>query len=163
MDETRTSIEAYFGDLTDPRVDRTKRHALLDIVTVALCGVICGAESWVEIEEFGKAKHGWFAQFLTLTHGIPSHDTFGPVFAALDPEQFETGFGLRMEAIAQHTAGQVVALDGKILRRSHGRSNGKAALHLVSSCASSNRLVLGQVATEDHSNEITAYRCCLMR
>ena len=156
MDETRTSIEAYFGDLTDPRVERTKRHALLDIVTLALCGVICGAESWVEIEEFGKVKQGWFRQFLALPHGIPSHDTFGRVFAALDPEQFGQGFGVWMAAIAEHTAGQVVALDGKTLRRSHDRTNGKAALHLVSAWASSNRLVLGQVAIDDHSNEITA-------
>jgi len=156
MDERRTSIEAYFGDLTDPRVERTKRHGLLDIITLALCGVICGAESWVEVEAFGKAKQAWFAQFLALPHGIPSHDTFGRVFAALDPEQFGAGFGVWMAAIAQHTAGQVVALDGKTLRRSHDRGKGKAALHLVSAWASSNRLVLGQVATDDHSNEITA-------
>lgn len=156
MDETGSSIEQYFGDLTDPRVERTKRHALLDIVTLAVCGVICGAESWVEIEEFGKAKQAWFKQFLTLPHGIPSHDTFGRVFAALDPEQFGAGFGLWMAAIAQHTAGQVVALDGKTLRRSHDRTNGKAALHVVSAWASANRLVLGQVKTQDHSNEITA-------
>lgn len=156
MDETRTSIDVYFGDLTDPRVERTRRHALLDIVTLALCGVICGAESWVEIEEFGKVKQGWFRQFLALPHGIPSHDTFGRVFAALDPEQFGQGFGVWMAAIAEHTAGQVVALDGKTLRRSHDRSNGKAALHLVSAWASSNRLVLAQVAIDDHSNEITA-------
>lgn len=156
MDETRTSIEAYFGGLTDPRVERSKRHALLDIVTLALCGVVCGAESWVEIEEFGRAKQAWFRQFLALPHGIPSHDTFGRVFAALDPEQFGQGFGVWMAAIAEHTAGQVVALDGKTLRRSHDRGNGQAALHLVSAWASSNRLVLGQVAVDDHSNEITA-------
>lgn len=155
-DTRRTSIDAYFGDLIDPRVERTKRHGLLDIITLALCGVICGAESWVEIEEFGKVKQGWFRQFLALPHGIPSHDTFGRVFAALDPEQFGQGFGVWMAAIAEHTAGQVVALDGKTLRRSHDRSNGKAALHLVSAWASSNRLVLGQVAIDDHSNEITA-------
>jgi predicted transposase YbfD/YdcC len=156
MDETRTSIDRYFGDLTDPRMERTKRHGLLDIITLALCGVICGAESWVEIEEFGKVKQDWFRQFLALPHGIPSHDTFGRVFAALDPEQFGAGFGVWMAAIAEHTAGQVIALDGKTLRRSHDRSNGKAALHLVSAWASSNRLVLGQVAVDDHSNEITA-------
>lgn len=156
MDDTRTSIDQYFSNLTDPRVERTKRHALLDIVTLAVCGVICGAESWVEIEEFGKAKQAWFAQVLALPHGIPSHDTFGRVFAALDPGQFGAGFGGWMAAIAQHTAGQVVALDGKTLRRSHDRGNGQAALHLVSAWASRNRLVLGQVKTEDHSNEITA-------
>lgn len=156
MDETRTSIDRYFGDVTDPRVERTRRHGLLDIITLALCGVICGAESWVEIEEFGKVKQDWFRQFLALPHGIPSHDTFGRVFAALDPQQFGAGFGVWMAAIAEHTAGQVVALDGKTLRRSHDRSRGKAALHLVSAWASSNRLVLGQVAVDDHSNEITA-------
>lgn len=156
MDEPRTSIDRYFSDLSDPRMERTKRHGLLDIITLALCGVICGAESWVEIEEFGKVKQEWFRQFLALPHGIPSHDTFGRVFAALDPEQFGAGFGVWMAAIAEQTAGQVIALDGKTLRRSHDRSNGKAALHLVSAWASSNRLVLGQVAVDDHSNEITA-------
>jgi predicted transposase YbfD/YdcC len=155
------SIRDHFDQLTDPRSDHTKHHPLLDIVTIALCGVICGAESWVEIEQFGNAKLPWLRTFLELPHGIPSHDTFGRVFAALDPEQFQAGFLRWVQAVvartsARLTPGQVVALDGKTLRRSHDRTNGKAAIHLVSAWATANRLVLGQVKVDDKSNEITA-------
>jgi predicted transposase YbfD/YdcC len=155
------SIGDHFAALADPRRDHTKRHHLLDIVTVALCGVICGAESWVEIEQFGNAKLPWLRTFLPLPHGIPSHDTFGRVFAALDPEQFQRCFLGWVRAVVarthgQLTPGQVVALDGKTLRRSHDRANGKAAIHLVSAWATANRLVLGQVKVDDKSNEITA-------
>lgn len=155
------SIRDHFATLTDPRSDHTKHHQLLDIITIALCGVICGAESWVEIEQFGHAKLSWLRTFLDLPHGIPSHDTFGRVFAALDPAQFQQCFLGWVQAVVARTAGhltpgQVVALDGKTLRRSHDRSNGKAAIHLVSAWAAENRLVLGQIKVEDKSNEITA-------
>jgi predicted transposase YbfD/YdcC len=155
------SIHDHFATLPDPRSDHTKRHQLLDILTIALCGVICGAESWVEIEQFGHAKLPWLRTFLDLPNGIPSHDTFGRVFAALDAEQFQQCFLGWVQAVVAHTRGQVtprqvVALDGKTLRRSHDRSNGKAAIHLVSAWATANRLVLGQVKVEDKSNEITA-------
>lgn len=150
-------IRDHFSELEDPRVERSKRHQLLDIITIALCGVICGADSWVEVEEFGRAKQKWLRSFLELAGGIPSHDTFGRVFAALDPEQFERGFGSWVEALAQRSTGQLVALDGKTLRRSHDRSAGQSALHLVSAWASANRLVLGQVAVDAKSNEITAF------
>ncbi len=102
-------IRDHFADLKDPRIERSKRHQLLDIITLALCGVICGADSWVEVEEFGRAKLAWLLTFLDLPNGIPAHDTFGRVFAVLDPEQFEQGFGRWVEALAQRTAGQVVA------------------------------------------------------
>ena len=150
------SIGEHFSGLEDPRVDRTKRHQLLDIVIIAICGVICGADNWVDIEEFGKAKLRWLKGFLELPNGIPSHDTFGRVFGRLDPEQFQRCFLSWVQALYEITQGQVVALDGKTLRRSHDRRLGRAAIRMVSAWASANRLVLGQVKVEDESNEITA-------
>ena len=152
----RTSITAHFAALPDPRVERTKEHQLLDIMTIALCAIICGADSWVDVETFGREKRAWLGTFLALPSGIPSHDTFGRVFARLDPEAFGHCFLAWVRAVAPETAGQVVALDGKTVRRSHDRANGKAALHLVSAWASASGLVLGQVAVDDKSNEITA-------
>jgi predicted transposase YbfD/YdcC len=148
-------LETIFAQVEDPRVERTKRHRLRDSILLAICGVICGAEGWVEIEEFGKAKEAWFTELLNLPNGIPSHDTFGRVFAPLDPKQFEASFFQWMEGISQTVQG-VIAIDGKTLRRSHDRAAGKKALHLVSARAVENRLVLAQIATEEKSNEITA-------
>jgi predicted transposase YbfD/YdcC len=151
------SLGEQFARLADPRVERAQRHSLLAIVTIALCGVLCGAESWVEIAEFGRTKADWFATFLELPHGIPSHDTFGRVFAQLDAGQFEACFAEWMQAVAGVLPTQVIALDGKSVRRSHDRGAGKAPLHLVSAWATVNRLVLAQVAVADKSNEITAF------
>ena len=151
-----TSIGAHFASLTDPRADRGQGHLLLDIVTVALCAVLCGAGGWVAVATFGQAKAAWLRTFLALPGGIPSHDTFGRVFARLDPAEFQRCFLAWVRAVVPETAGQVVALDGKTLRRSHDRANGKAALHLVSAWASGSGLVLGQLAVADKSNEITA-------
>ena len=151
-----TSLRDHFAPLKDPRIDRTKHHHLLDILVIAVCAVICGADSWVEIEEFGNAKLSWFRTFLELPNGIPSHDTFGRVFAALDPEQFQTCFLAWVQAVVTITNDQIVALDGKTLRRSHSRGKGKAAIHMVSAWACANRLVLGQVKVDEKSNEITA-------
>ena len=150
------AFRRHFADLPDPRVDRCKRHRLLDVVTVALCAVICGADTWVDVAEFGRSKEGWLRTFLALPNGIPSHDTFGRVFAALAPAAFEAAFLGWVRELAVATAGQVVAIDGKTLRRSHDRTSGRGALHLVSAWASANRLVLGQVAVDEKSNEITA-------
>ena len=148
-------LERIFAHVEDPRIERTKRHRLRDILILAICGVICGAEGWVEIEEFGKAKEGFFQELLDLPNGIPSHDTFGRVFALIDPKQFEASFVQWVQGISQTVKG-VVAIDGKTLRRSHDQTNGKKALHLVSAWAVENRLVLAQLATEEKSNEITA-------
>src|SRR6516165_5329356 len=148
-------LETIFSQGEDPRVERTKRHRLRDIIILAICGVICGAEGWVEIEEFGKAKEAWFTEWLHLPNGIPSHDTFGRVFAHLDPKQFEASFFHFVQGISTTVQG-VSAIDGKTLRRSHDRAANKKALHLVSAWAVENRLVLAQMATEEKSNEITA-------
>ncbi len=148
-------LETVFAQVEDPRVERTKRHRLRDIIILAICGVICGAEGWAEIEEFGKAKEAWFTELLNLPNGIPSHDTFGRVFALLDPKQFEASFFQWVQGISTTVKG-VIAIDGKTLRRSHDQAAGKKALHLVSAWAVENRLVLAQLATEEKSNEITA-------
>jgi predicted transposase YbfD/YdcC len=150
------SIRHHFAGLEDPRVERTKRHQLLDMATVAICAVIGGADNWVEVENFGRAKLSWFQQFLELPNGIPSHDTFGRVFARLDSQQFESCFLAWIEAVREITSGQIIALDGKTLRRSHDKTLGKGAIHMVSAWASANRLVLGQVKVDEKSNEITA-------
>ena len=150
------AIADHFVDLPDPRIDRARRHELLDIVTIALCAVIGGADSWVDVERFGRAKQDWFASFLALPGGVPSHDTFGRVFAALDPAAFETAFLGWVRALTAATNGEVVAIDGKTLRRSHDQAKGQAPLHLVNAWATTNRIALGQVATDDHSNEIPA-------
>ena len=156
METTKISIGEHFADIVDPRVKRTKRHLLLDIIVIAICGVICGADGWVAVETFGKAKEAWLRTFLELSHGIPSHDTFGRVFARLDPEAFQRSFINWVQAISELTEGQVIAVDGKTLRRSHDATLGKAAIHMVSAWATANHLVLGQLKVADKSNEITA-------
>ena len=148
------TLAEHFSALEDPRVERTKLHPLLSIVTIAICAVICGAESWDDIELFGEAKAEWFATFLDLPHGIPSHDTFNRVFAALDPVQFRACFLHWMEAMTEVLPAQVIAIDGKTVRRSHDRGSGKAAIHLVSAWASANRVVLAQAKVAEKSNEI---------
>ena len=151
-----STITEHFATLTDPRIDHTKRHHLLDLLTIALCAILCGADEWVAMEEFGKAKREWFDTFLTLPNGIPSHDTFGRVFAALDPDQFQRCFLAWVQQTMTQTDGAVIACDGKTVRRAHDRDAGKAAIHMVSAWASAQHLVLGQVAVDEKSNEITA-------
>ena len=155
-DDPTASIAQYFKSLKDPRIDRTKRHSLNDILVMSICAVVSGADGWVGVEKFCKAKEKWLRTFLELPHGIPSHDTFGRVFSMLDPEALSRCFAQWTAAVAKATCGKLVAIDGKALRRSFDTASSKAAVHMVSAWMTSNRMVLGQVATEEKSNEITA-------
>ena len=150
------SLAHHFADLTDPRIDRSRLHELLDIVAIAICAVVAGADSWDDIEDFGNAKIAWLGTFLELPNGIPSHDTFRRLFERLDPAEFQRGFLGWIEALREATERQVIAIDGKSLRRSFDRARGKSALHLVHAWATANHLLLGQVAVDQKSNEITA-------
>jgi predicted transposase YbfD/YdcC len=150
------SIAYHFADLTDPRIDRSRLHDLLDIVAIAIAAVVAGADSWEDIEDFGNAKQVWLKTFLPLPNGIPSHDTFRRLFERLDPDEFQKGFLGWIEAFHEATERQVVAIDGKTLRRSFDRAKGKSALHMVHAWAAANHLLLGQVAVDEKSNEITA-------
>ena len=146
----------HFASVEDPRLERTKEHLLINLIAITIFAVICGADSWVEIENYGNAKLGWLEQFLVLPNGIPSHDTFGRVFARLKPEQLQASFLNWVEAVSHLSQGQVIAIDGKTLRHSYDRSQSKAAIHMVSAWATTNRMVLGQRKVEGKSNEITA-------
>ena len=152
----RSSVEDCFRDIPDPRVEGRCDHKLLDIIIIAICGVLCGADSWVGIETVGKAKENWFRQFLDLEHGIPSHDTFGYVFAKIDHEAFQTHFVRWVERVFHLTKGQVIAIDGKTSRGSHDKAIGKDAIHLVNAWASANGIALGQRKVDSKSNEIVA-------
>jgi len=149
---------AHFADLPDPRIERTKRHLLLDILVIAFCAVLCGAEGWEEIERFGRAKREWFQHRLglSLANGIPSDDTFRRVFARLDTQAFSACFRAWVATLRALTDGEVIALDGKTLRHSFDSACGQKPLHLVSAFACENQLVLGSVPVADKSNEITA-------
>jgi predicted transposase YbfD/YdcC len=150
------SIAHHFAELTDPRIDRSRLHELLDIITIAICAVVAGADAWDDIEDLGNAKVAWLGTFLHLPNGIPSHDTFRRLFERLDPDEFQRGFLGWIEALHEATERQVIAIDGKALRRSFDRAKGKSALHLVHAWATANHLLLGQVAVDEKSNEITA-------
>lgn len=152
----RGSLLTHFQVLEDPRLERSRLHNLLDIVATTICAVICGADSWVEVQKYGIAKYDWLKSFLQLPNGIPSHDTFGRVFAALLPEQFQACFAAWMAEVAEQLGLHQIAIDGKTLRGSHDRGQGKAALHLISAWAVENHLSLGQQAVDAKSNEITA-------
>lgn len=150
------SLLTHFQILEDPRLERSRLHNLLDIIAITICAVICGADSWVDVQKYGIAKHDWLKGFLRLPNGIPSHDTFGRVFAALLPEQFQACFAAWMAEVAECLGLHQIAIDGKTLRGSHDRGRSKVALHLISAWAVENHLSLGQQAVDDKSNEITA-------
>ena len=150
------SLVAAFATLEDPRCPVNRRHRLSDMIVLAIAAVLAGADGWQDVERFGRSKEAWFRQFLALPFGMPSHDIFGRVFALLDAQAFEACFRSWVAAICALIPGEIIAVDGKTLRRSHDRNAGLAALHLVSAWATANRVVLGQVATEAKSNEITA-------
>lgn len=145
----------FFGGMEDPRVDRTRQHKFIDIITITMAAVICGCDDWNEIELFGKLKKEWFKQFLELPNGIPSHDTFNRFFAALDPAALQQCFLDWIQSMAQITEGRVVSIDGKRLCGS-GEQGKKAIVHMVSAWCNANAMVMGQVKTDDKSNEITA-------
>lgn len=149
-------LRKHFGHLTDPRIERTKEHQLIDIIIIAICAIIAGADGWVAVEAFGHAKEKWLRTFLDLPNGIPSHDTFGRVFGLLNPSEFEQAFSAWVASVREILKGQIIALDGKSLRRSHDHWLGKDAIHMVSAWATAQRLVLGQRKIDDKSNEISA-------
>lgn len=156
MPDPAADLKQHFETVHDPRIERSKDHRLLDILIIAICGTIAGANSWVDIAEFGKSQAAWLKTFLDLPNGIPSHDTFGRVFARIDPEQFQASFGAWIAAVQTVTDGQVVAIDGKLARRSYDTHSGHAARRMISAWATHNRLVLGQRRVEPDSNEIAA-------
>lgn len=149
-------LKEDFASLPDPRKLYKIDHLLIDIVTIAILGVVCGADDFQGIAEFGRDNEVWLKTFLSLPNGIPSHDTFGRVFARIKPKEFQRCFQGWVQRIAALTAGTVVPVDGKVLRRSHDRSRGQRAIELVSAWATTNRLTLGQVKVAADSNEITA-------
>jgi predicted transposase YbfD/YdcC len=143
-----SQVMTHFSDLPDPRKPLGKRHVLSDMLVIAICAVICGAEGWCQVEEFGRSKRSWFETFLELPHGIPSHDTFGRVFAALDPSAFERCFMSWVSTLAELSKGKLVSVDGKSIRRSFAHAWDVSGMaHLVSAFVGHNRLVLGQLAT----------------
>lgn len=153
---SRTDIIEHFATLEDPRQRPNREHKFIDILVITICAAICGADDWVAVEQFGCAKQSWFETFLELPSGIPVHDTFWRVFRHLDPEQFQNCFMSWIASIQELSEGEVIAVDGKQLRRSHDAAAGKAAIHMVSAWAATNRLVLGQRKVDEKSNEITA-------
>jgi predicted transposase YbfD/YdcC len=148
-------IADHFAELTDPR-RREVIYPLVNVVVIAICAVICGADDFVAIAKFGRTKREWLARFLDLETGIPSHDRFNAIFAAIKPAEFEKCLLSWITALHEITDGQVIAIDGKTLRRSFDTANGKAAIHMVSAWATANHISLGQVVVDAKSNEITA-------
>jgi predicted transposase YbfD/YdcC len=142
--------------LTDPRLSRRRKHELIDVLMIAVTALLCGAENFTHMAQFGKAKEAWLRTFLTLAHGIPSHDTFRRVFILLSPEKFSAVFLSWTQSLRQAVGAEVVALDGKTVRRSFDSAKRQSSIHLVSAWASANRLVLGQIKVANKSNEITA-------
>jgi predicted transposase YbfD/YdcC len=157
------SLIDHFRSLSDPRIQRTLLHPLPELIVIAVCAVICGANDWVDVETFGNCKENWFRSLLKLPNGIPSHDTFGRVFARIDPCEFQQCFLNWMTSVQSRVPGDLIAIDGKTLRRSFSPADSKAAIHMVSAWASAQRMVLTQVKVDDKSNEITAIPEILVR
>lgn len=156
MTSSNITLISEFSKINDPRLDRKKLHKLIDIFAITVCAVICGANTWNEIEQYGQSKHDWLKTFLELPNGIPSHDTIRRIFIIIDPEEFRMAFIDWVASIRPLLPETVIAVDGKTLRRSHDKTNGKSAIHVVSAWASDANMVLGQIKTEEKSNEITA-------
>jgi predicted transposase YbfD/YdcC len=150
------SIAEHFNDIEDIRIERGKKHKLIDIITISICAVVCGADGWIDIEMYGIARKKWLEKFLELPNGIPSHDTFARVFSQINPDEFNKSFLSWIKGISKITAGEIIAFDGKQSRNSGDEKNGQGVINTVSAWAASNRLVLGQKKVEGKSNEITA-------
>ena len=150
------SIAEHFNDIEDIRIERGKKHKLIDIITISICAVVCGADGWIDIEMYGIARKKWLGKFLELPNGIPSHDTFARVFSQINPDEFNRSFLSWIKGISKITAGEIIAFDGKQSRNSGDEKNGQGVINTVSAWAASNRLVLGQKKVEGKSNEITA-------
>jgi predicted transposase YbfD/YdcC len=150
-----SKLSDHFSELTDPR-RREVTYPLINIVVIAVCAVICGADDFVSIAHFGRTKKDWFAKFLDLTNGIPSHDRFNAIFAAIKPAEFEKCLLNWITTLHEVTDGQIIAIDGKTLRGSFDAASSKAAIHMVSAWATANHITLGQVQVDEKSNEITA-------
>jgi hypothetical protein len=154
--EIQANLSNYFSEIKDPRVGRTKKHLLQDILVIAILAVIAGAEGWEDIENYGISKQEWLKEFLELPNGIPSDDTFRRVFERLDPLAIENGFSKWIQQLIPSLEQKIVPIDGKCLRSSYDRERGIKALHLVAAWVAKQNLTLGQIKVEDHSNEITA-------
>jgi len=150
------SIIKIFEELSEPRRGNAIRHKLIDVITIGILATICGYDEYTEMELFGQMRETWLRGFLELPGGIPSHDTFGDIFAAINPTQFHECFAEWVETIRESISNEIIAVDGKSIRGSKDDSKGKRATHVVSAWAHENRLVLGQIATDEKSNEITA-------
>lgn len=148
------SFLSYFKEVKDPRREIAKKHALTDIIVIAVLSFICGSQTWNDIEDFGESNQSWLKEFLELSNGIPSHDTFARVFARINPMVFQDCFVKIMKSWMEQTEGELIALDGKMARRSHNRKKNQGPLYLVSAWATKNRITLGQVKTQAKSNEI---------
>ena len=156
MENTLFTIQKHFAPLKDPRILKKTSHKLIDVIVIAICAVICGADAWTQMEEFGKARLQWFKGFLELPYGIPSHNTFGRIFSLISSKMFQTCFQQWINEIFEITGGQVIPIDGKTARGSHNKKSDKAAIHMVHAWAAENGVLLGQIKTEEKSNEITA-------
>lgn len=154
--KTKTTISEHFSAIKDPRLERTKLHQLIDIITITICAVISGAESWDDIEDFGHCKYDWLKSFLKLSNGIPSHDTFNRVFARINPQELEKCFSDWVKSISNLLPGEQIAIDGKSLRHSYDNNSEQKAIVIVSALAKESGLVLAQRKVSKKSNEITA-------
>src|SRR5215471_19862975 len=156
-DTVNASIVTHFQTLEDPRLERTKKHLLLDILVIAVCTLLTGGGGFLDMEFFGKSKLPWLQTFLALPYGIPSHDTFGRVFARLNPQRFQACFVSWTRAVAQLTQGMRISLDGETVKASFDRATASSPLHMLSAwCSEQGGLVVGQLKTDQKSNEITA-------
>lgn len=147
--EIQQSLVKHFGDIKDPRVERTKKHQLTDILVIAILAIIAGAQGWEDIENYGISKQKWLAEFLALPNGIPSDDTFRRVFEFINPEALHRCFVRWVETLVTQMGGEIIPIDGKTIRGSYDRNQGQSALHIISAWASNQRLVLAQLKVED--------------